>query len=154
MTDPRAGRPAVSDPAQAGAGTPPAASVVARWEGGWRCRVSAGGFDLVADEPPGAGGAGAGPMPTEYLLAAMASCYALALVWAAGKRGISLPGLTVTASGSYDGPRFGRLRLTAAADAPAEVVQRLLEPALRACYVSNTIAASPPVEVGLAARPR
>ncbi len=150
MTDPGARRPVPSDSALAGDDTPPATSVVARWEGGWRCRVSAGGFDLVADEPPDAGGTGAGPMPTEYLLAAMASCYALALVWAAGKRGISLPGLTVTASGSYDGPRLSRLRLTAAADAPAEVLERLLEPALRVCYVSNTIAASPPIEVGVA----
>jgi uncharacterized OsmC-like protein len=88
-------------------------------------------------------------MPTEYLLAATASCYALALVWVARKRGISLPGLTVTATGSYDGPRFSRLRLMAAADAPADVVERLLEPALRACYVSNTIAASPPIEVAV-----
>jgi len=68
-------------------------SVVARWEGGWRCRVEAGGFDLVVDEPPSAGGTGTGPMPTEYLLAAMASCYALALAWAAGKHGVPLPGV-------------------------------------------------------------
>jgi hypothetical protein len=34
-------------------------------------------------------------------------------------------------------------------DAPAEQVERLLEPALRVCYVSNTIALSPPVEVAL-----
>jgi putative redox protein len=132
-----------------GAGRPLTNSVVARWEGGWRCRVEAGGFDLLVDEPPNAGGTGTGPMPTEYLLAAMASCYALALNWAAGKRGISLPGLTVTATGTYDGPRFSRLQLTVASHAPAEVVERLLEAALRVCYVSNTIAASPPIEVAM-----
>jgi putative redox protein len=154
MTRPRARRPAASDSAQAGDGRPLTNSVVARWEGGWRCQVSAGGFDLVVDEPTGAGGAGTGPMPTEYLLAAMASCYALALVWAAGKRGITLPGLTVTATGSYDGPRFSRLQLTAAADAPAEVIEGLLQPALRVCYVSNTIAASPPIQVAVGTRSR
>ncbi|MGB6584173.1 MAG: OsmC family protein [Streptosporangiaceae bacterium] len=132
-----------------GAGRPLTNSVVARWEGGWRCRVEAGRFDLLVDEPPHAGGTGTGPMPTEYLLAAMASCYALALNWAAGKRGISLPGLTVTATGTYDGPRFSRLQLTVASDAPPEAVERLLEPALRVCYVSNTIAASPPIEVAM-----
>ena len=130
-----------------GAGRPLTNSVVARWEGGWRCRVSAGGFDLVVDEPESAGGTGTGPMPTEYLLAAMASCYALALNWAAGKRGITLPGLTVTATGSYDGPRFTRLQLAVAADAAPGVIERLVEPALRVCYVSNTIAAAPPIEV-------
>jgi putative redox protein len=124
-------------------------SVVARWEGGWRCRVEAGGFDLVVDEPQSAGGTGTGPMPTEYLLAAMASCYALALSWAAGKRGITLPGLAVTATGTYDGPRFARLKLTVCSNAPRDVIERLIEPALRVCYVSNTIAASPPIEVAL-----
>ena len=93
-------------------GRPHTNSVVARFEGGWRCRVEAGGFDLVVDEPPSSGGTGTGPMPTEYLLAALASCYALALNWAAGKRGITLPGLVVTATGTYDGPRFCRLQLT------------------------------------------
>jgi putative redox protein len=133
----------VTDPG----GRPQTNSVVARFEGGWRCRVEAGGFDMLVDEPPSAGGAGSGPMPTEYLLAALASCYALALNWAAGKRGISLPGLAVTATGTYDGPRFSRLQLTVTGDAPAEQVEQLLKQALRVCYVSNTIAASPPIEV-------
>jgi uncharacterized OsmC-like protein len=129
------------------------ASVVAVWESGWRCRVSAAGFDLIVDEPPEAGGTGAGPMPTEYLLAAMASCYALALSWAAGKRGVTLPDLAVTATGVYDGPRFGALQLRVATSASAEVVSPLIQPALRVCYVSNTIAASPPVEVVIASAP-
>jgi uncharacterized OsmC-like protein len=88
-------------------------------------------------------------MPTEYLLAAMASCYALALTWAAGKRGVTLPGLTVTATGTYDGPRFARLQLSVESGAPPGVVERFVEPALRVCYVSNTIAASPPIEVAV-----
>ena len=124
-------------------------SVVARFEGGWRCRVEAGGFDLVVDEPPSSGGTGTGPMPTEYLLAAMASCYALALSWAAGKRGSTLPGLAVTATGTYDGPRFSHLQLDVESGASPGVVEGLVEPALRVCYVSNTIALSPPIEVGL-----
>jgi len=86
-------------------------------------------------------------MPTEYFLASMASCYALALAWAAGQRGITLPDLSVTATGTYDGPRFSRLHLSVASGAPPGVVERLAEPALRVCYVSNTIAASPPIEV-------
>lgn len=131
-----------------GAGRPVTNSVVARWEGGWRCRVATGGgFELVVDEPESAGGTGSGPMPTDYFLAAMASCYALALAWAAGKRGITVPGLAVTATGTYDGPRFCRLVLDVATSTPAEVVGPLIQPALRVCYVSNTIATSPPIEV-------
>ena len=55
--------------------------VVARWEGGWRATVTAGPFTLTVDEPPSAGGTHTGPMPTEYLLASLASCYALAVAW-------------------------------------------------------------------------
>src|ERR1700759_1366589 len=111
-----------------GDGRPLTNSVVARFEGGWRCRVEAGGvasagarggreaggFDLGAAEPPSSGGTGTGPMPTEFLLAAMASCYALALNWAAGKRGLTLPGLVVSATGTYAGPKLSRLQLTVA----------------------------------------
>src|SRR5262249_32240103 len=118
--------------------------------GGGRCGGGAGGSELVGDEPPGAGGTGTGPMPTEYLLAAMASCYALALAWAARKRGITLSGLAVTATGTYDGPRFTRLQLGVESEAPPAVVEDLVEPALRVCYVSNTLAASPPIEVTVA----
>ena len=125
-------------------------SVLARWEGGWRCRVEVGSFELIVDEPESSGGTGTGPMPTEYLLAAMASCYALALAWAAAKRGVTLPGLAVTATGSYDGPRFSRLQLNVQSDAPPAVIEPLIQPALRVCYVSNTLAASPPIEVTVA----
>jgi putative redox protein len=136
--------------ASGSAGRPAANSVTARWEGGWRCRAEAGGFSLVVDEPESAGGTGTGPMPTEYFLTAMASCYALALAWAAGKRGMTLPDLAVTATGTYDGPRFSRLQFTVVSTAAPEVIERLVEPALRVCYVSNTIATSPPIEVAVA----
>lgn len=125
-------------------------SVIARWEGGWRCRVTAAGFDLAVDEPESAGGTGTGPMPTEYFLASMASCYALALRWAAEKRGVEVPDLAVTATGTYDGPRFSRLLLQVTASTPPDVISQLIRPALRVCYVSNTIASSPPIEVVIA----
>ena len=105
-------------------GRPHTNSVVARFEGGWRCRVEAGGFELVVDEPPGSGGTGTGPMPTEFLLAALASCYTLALNWAAGKRGIALPDLVVTATGTYDGPKFKRLQLSVAKERPVSLREK------------------------------
>ena len=132
---------------EAADGRPHTNSVTARWDGGWRCRVEAGDFELLVDERETSGGTNTGPMPTEYLLAAMASCYALALAWAAGKRDITLPDLVVTATGTYDGPRFKHVHLNVESSAPADVVQLLVEPALRVCYVSNTLATSPPVEV-------
>ena len=55
-----------------GDGQPHTNSVVARFEGGWRCRVEAGGFDLVVDEPPSSGGTGAGSAPGSHLGAGLA----------------------------------------------------------------------------------
>lgn len=125
-------------------------TAVARWTGGWRCEVDAGGFALVVDEPESVGGTGSGPMPTDLLLGALSSCYALALAWAARKRGFELPDLTVRATGRYQGPTFAELVLTVTSSAPEETLRPLLEPARRVCYVSNTLKDSPPLTIELA----
>jgi organic hydroperoxide reductase OsmC/OhrA len=89
-------------------------------------------------------------MPTDLLLASLASCYALALAWAARKRGVDLPDLTVTATGTYAGPRFRSLALTVQTSLGADLVTPLLEPARRVCYVSNTLVNPPEFSVDLA----
>ncbi|MCW2723224.1 MAG: OsmC family protein [Frankiales bacterium] len=96
------------------------------------------------------GGTGLGPMPTDLLLASFSSCYALALAWAARKRGFELPDLEVTAIGTYEGQKFGSLLLSVRSSLPAERMAPLLEPAKRVCYVSNTFAHVPSLEVALA----
>lgn len=122
----------------------------ARWTGGWRCEVEAGGFALVVDEPADVGGTGTGPMPTDLLLASLSSCFALALAWAARKRGYELPDLEVTATGSYVGNKFGSLLLTVQSSLAQDRLAELLEPAKRACYVSNTFAHCPDIRIELA----
>jgi putative redox protein len=122
--------------------------VGAVWEGGMRCTVDAGGFGLVVDEPPEAGGTGQGPQPTELLLGAIASCFTLALAHSAAKRDVELRGLRVEAAGTYDGPRFSALRIAVHADAPVgEALDRLVTAASRVCYVTNTLRGSPPIEI-------
>lgn len=128
-------------------------SAVAVWRGGWRCDVQAGSFELVVDEPSSAGGTGMGPMPTDLLLASLSSCYALALAWAARKRGFELPDLAVTATGTYEGPRFASLELTVSTSLDVDRLTPLLEPARRVCYVSNTLAHTPPITVTLVPAP-
>jgi len=102
------------------------------------------------DEPVDVGGTGTGPMPTDLLLASLSSCYALALAWAARKRGVELPDLEVTATGTYQGTRFSELLLTVESSLDPEVLTALFAPATRACYVSNTFAHVPTVSVELA----
>ena len=122
-------------------------TAVATWRGGWLCSVDAGGFPLTVDEPPSVGGTGRGPMPTDLLLASLSSCYALALAWAARKRGIELPDLVVAATGTYDGQCFGALELTVRTSLPPAEIEPLLEPAKRVCYVSNTLVDAPEIDV-------
>ena len=125
-------------------------TAVATWQGGWRCAVQAGDFTLTVDEPESVGGTGTGPMPTDLLLASMSSCYALAVAWAARKRGIELPDLEVSATGTYEGPKFCTVVLSVRSSLPADRLRPLLEPASRACYVSNTFAHGPQIEVEIA----
>ncbi len=123
-------------------------SVDATWDGGLRCRVSAGRFELIVDEPESAGGTDQGPQPTELLLAAIASCFTLAMAYSAGKRGVELAGLRVRATGDYDGPSFSAIRILVRADAPAaDDLRRLVSMAERLCYVSNTLRRTPDVTV-------
>lgn len=89
-------------------------------------------------------------MPTDLLLASMASCFALALAWAARKQGVELPDLEVSATGTYEGPRFAALLLTVESSLAQEQLTPLFEPATKACYVSNTFAHCPRIDVVLA----
>lgn len=107
-------------------------------------------FTLVADEPPSAGGEDAGPAPTELLLASLASCFTMAMVYAADRHGVTLPSdLAVTARGHHQGPRFHQLEVEVHTDEPSEAVEGLLDVAARYCYVSNTLNRPPEVSYRL-----
>jgi putative redox protein len=123
-------------------------SVDATWDGGLRCRVSAGRFELIVDEPEAVGGTDQGPQPTELLLASIASCFTLAMAYSATKRSVQLAGLRVRATGIYDGPRFSAIRLSVRADAPdTEGLRQLVPMAQRLCYVTNTLRHGPTVDI-------
>ncbi|GAA1840286.1 hypothetical protein GCM10009836_19500 [Pseudonocardia ailaonensis] len=122
-------------------------SVSARWEGGMRATVDAGGFEVGADEPVEYGGAGSAPQPTELLLASMASCFTLALAYSARKRDVLLEDLTVDVTGHYDGPRFDAFRITVKAASPqGPDLERLVTAARRVCYVTRTLESPPEIE--------
>lgn len=138
MTADRAGAPGGDDVRQR--------SVRADWRGGYRVELEIrdGRFNLVCDETPEDGGADAGPMPSEMLFASVASCFAMAIAWAARKRRQELPDLQVAVNGHYDRPerRYDRLDIVAsstlATDAPA-AFEALLKLAREVCWVTRTI---------------
>ena len=124
-------------------------SVRAAWAGGMRVDTRVGDFDLVVDEPVSAGGTNAGPAPTDLLLASVASCFTLAMAYAARKRELELPGLAVIAVGSYDGPRFARISISVTSDVAPDVLEPLIAAAERVCYVTNTLRRPPDISIGL-----
>lgn len=116
-------------------------SVRSSWQPGpLRCEVVAGGFTIPVDEPVSAGGTGTAPQPTDLLLAAVASCFTLALAHSAAKRAVSLQGLRVDVVGDYAGSRFDALHLTVGAvGVNDDELSDLLRAAQRVCYVTNTL---------------
>ncbi len=125
-------------------------TVEATWEGGYRCTVAVRQFRIKIDEPESAGGGDTGPQPSEVFLASLAGCFALALYHEAKKRSIELPDITVRATGTYQGPGFGRLAVEVKSGAERDVIESLIEPAKRVCYVSNTLRNISEVDVTLA----
>ncbi|MEO6826348.1 MAG: OsmC family protein [Microbacteriaceae bacterium] len=101
--------------------------------------VTAGSFEIAVDEPKSAGGADTGPQPTDIFLASIASCFTLAMAYAARKSRIDLPGLSVETIGTYRGQAFSQIDVLVHSDAPADVVAKLIPVAERVCYVTNTL---------------
>jgi putative redox protein len=62
----------------------------------YRQTLRCGRHSLLADERATHGGADAGPMPFEYLLAALGSCTSITLRMYAGRKGWSLGDVTVS----------------------------------------------------------
>jgi uncharacterized OsmC-like protein len=125
-----------------------ALEVVATWRGGLATDVQARGHAIRVDEPATAGGGDSGMMPTELLCAALASCFCLAVGFAAGKRDQEVPGLkvTVTAERVGDELRYEHFVVTTEAELGDEELARLVKRARPLCWVSNSLAAGVSVE--------
>lgn len=122
--------------------------VTAYWEGGYTTRVPIRDFEVRIDEPPSVGGRDTGPMPTEMLLATIASCFAMAVHHAARKHEVTLPDLAVRVRGDYAGPRFERITIEVLSSHPDRgELEDFKERAIEYCYVTNTIRQAPELDV-------
>jgi putative redox protein len=124
--------------------------VTATWQGPWATDVGARGHTIRIDEPESAGGDDTGLMPTEAFLASLAACFAMSVAWAARKRDLDVPGLTVVVSATRAGLqlRYGHIHVDTRAELDDETLALLVERARPACWVSNTLAAGAEVEYG------
>jgi len=124
-------------------------SVDASWvPGPLRCEVEVEGFSLAVDEPESVGGTGAAPGPTDLFLASVASCFTLALVHSARRRGVTLDRARVNVVGDYAGLRFDAVHIRVDVSGPSpQELEDLLEAAKRVCYVTNTLRAAVNVSI-------
>jgi putative redox protein len=105
------------------------------------------GHELLVGEPEELGGDDRGPMPTELLTAALASCMTFAVQYVAAKRDRAVPGLEVVVQATRAGsePRYGELTVTVSADLQHDELQQLVDRARRFCWVSNTLSTPPAI---------
>jgi uncharacterized OsmC-like protein len=116
--------------------------VTAVWRGDWATDVTARGHELRVDEPASAGGGDTGLMPTELFCAALASCFCLAVAYAARKHELEVPDLSVVVTAERAGTelRYGRIRVETTAALDDETLARLVRRARPLCWVSNMLA--------------
>ncbi|MDH3228050.1 MAG: OsmC family protein [Thermoleophilia bacterium] len=119
----------------------------AEWRGGFRTEICGRGHRLRADEPLSVGGDDSGPMPTELLTAGLASCFCMAVAFAASKRGIEIHDLAVDVTAQRAGKelRYGHYEVAVRSELADAVLERLVEAAKRYCWVTNTLAEPPRV---------
>ncbi len=119
----------------------------ATWRGGMACDVAGRGFSLRVDEPAEFGGTDSGPMPTEMMVVALASCFCIAVAWAARKRRIDLADLEVDVQPhrQVGEPRHGRYTVRVRTSLDPEVVAPAVDLARRYCWVTNTLQNPPEI---------
>ena len=88
------------------------ATVEAQVIDGYHAKVRVRQFEAEVDEPPVVGGTDMGPMPTEYLLMGLASCFALAVAHVARRDGVEVGPVRVSVVATYDGPSFSSVTVT------------------------------------------
>lgn len=103
--------------------------------------VTTRGFEWRADEPEEKGGSNSAPTPVEQFLGSLSSCLAITIRHIAERRGVSLNDVHVTVSGEPDSGSLERLDVdvTVENNEDDEGVQRVVETAKRACFVSQAI---------------
>ncbi|MCY0884085.1 MAG: OsmC family protein [Acidianus infernus] len=119
-------------------------------------------FTLVVDEPEYFGGTDSGPNPLEYLLTALAGCISITLQLVAREKGIKVRNVSLEITGTLDTDKFLgkdmnkraalnkiKVNLSVDADAPKEVIEKLVEETETRRPVTDTLKNGTTVEINL-----
>lgn len=122
--------------------------VMAFWRVKYQVDVRARQFSVLTDEPIDFSGDDMGMMPTELFLSSLASCFCMAIIYAAGKRKIEVEDMEVEVEGEKDVKnfRFTKLTVRVVSSVPSRTLEGLIEDARKYCFVSRTILDGCPIE--------
>ncbi len=120
----------------------------AEWKKNYQIGIQVRQFELSADEPPKYSGEDTGMMPTELFISSLASCFCLALVYAANKKRIKINDMRVDVSSEADTKNliYKKLIVKVKSSNSETELESLIGLAKKYCYVSNTISQSCSIE--------
>lgn len=122
--------------------------VEAIWKKNYQVTVNARQFQMPVDESPEFSGEDTGMMPTELFLCSLASCFCLAIVYAASREKIVLKDLKVDVAGEKNGRKFlfSKCIISVKSSIAQNSLEDLVNSAKRYCFITNTIKEGCPVE--------
>ena len=120
----------------------------AEWKKNYQIGIQVRQFELSADEPPKYSGEDTGMMPTELFISSLASCFCLALVYAANKKRIKINDMRVDVSSEADTKNliYKKLIVKVKSSNSETQLESLIGLAKKYCYVSNTISQACSIE--------
>jgi len=125
--------------------------VEAIWKKNYQVTVNARQFEIPVDEAPEFSGEDTGMMPTELFLCSLASCFCLAIVYAASRRKILLKDLKVDVTGEKNGRKFlfSKCIISVKSSIARSSLEDLVDSAKRYCFITNTIKGGCPIEYSI-----
>lgn len=122
--------------------------VEAVWKKNYQVILSSRQFRIPADEAPEYSGDDTGMMPTEMFLCSLASCFCMAIVYAARKTRLELSDMRVNVIGEKDVKNFvfKRCIVEIKSSTPTKELSDTVELAKKYCYITNTINGCCPLE--------
>ncbi|MEA4857116.1 MAG: OsmC family protein [Solidesulfovibrio sp.] len=106
----------------------------------------------IADQSPGLGGEGLGPMPSELLLWSVAACFGQAIRYVAARRRQEVEALSLEVDGVKDAKAFcfGEIVIRVSAALPLQRLESIVLLAGKYCFVTNSLSTPVRVEVASA----
>jgi uncharacterized OsmC-like protein len=125
--------------------------VTARFLEGYKFEMVSDHLSITSDQSPQYGGDGAGPMPSELFLWAIASCIGQSIVHILGKFRETTTDLTLSVEGKKhpDQFRYRKIIIDINGDYPEPRLKEVVKIACDGCFISNSLAEDIEIEINV-----